>query len=84
MIQAVLGEVELGAAAGRDARPRRSAIAFSPNQDGQVCVTRRVDRPVARPPPTAGPSPAATPPTAGLPTATPPTATQPAGGPHGG
>jgi cytochrome P450 len=52
VIQAVLGEVELGAAAGRDARPRRSAIAFSPNQDGLVCVTRHLGA-AATPPPLA-------------------------------
>jgi cytochrome P450 len=42
VIQAVLGEVELGAVAGGDERARRSSIAFSPTQQGLVRVERRV------------------------------------------
>ena len=45
VIQAVLGEVELGLLAEGDERASRSAIAFSPNQHGRVFVKSRVSRP---------------------------------------
>jgi cytochrome P450 family 135 len=41
VMQTVLSEVELRAVQSRGERARRSAIAFSPNQQGLVMVTRR-------------------------------------------
>jgi cytochrome P450 len=42
VMQAVLSEVELRAVQSRGEQARRSAIAFSPNQQGLVMVTRRM------------------------------------------
>lgn len=59
VLQAVLSEVELGAVESRDERARRSAIAFSPNQQGLVMVTRRTPGMAGAPEPADGERPAA-------------------------
>jgi hypothetical protein len=49
VMQTVLSEVELRAVKSRGERARRSAIAFSPNQQGLVVVARRTPRAAGAP-----------------------------------